>query len=224
VWIATAPGASAERSALERAGFRIAPTINQHNGQGTASATVEFPNSFLELIWVDDGVPVNDTGAKARERFAQRANWRVSGHSPFGLALTRTPASPAQFPFETWTVTSDWMQPGTYMEMLTPRGSPSVNLAVHPSGVDEPANLRAISAGGKDAQMFLHPNGARRLTGVAVTAPDASGLPPSASFVNESGAAQLRVGDGWLMEVTLDGNAQGRTEDFRPALPLLIRY
>ena len=49
-------------------------------------------------------------------------------------------------------------------------------------------------------------------------------LPPSAAFVNESGAARLSVGNAWLMEVTLDGNAQYRTQDLRPVLPLLIRY
>jgi hypothetical protein len=34
-WIVVAPGAP-ERAALEKAGFRIAPTVNRHDGQGTA--------------------------------------------------------------------------------------------------------------------------------------------------------------------------------------------
>src|SRR5262249_15238230 len=47
-WIVVPPGAL-ERAALERAGFRIAPTVNRHDGQGTASITVELLNGFLEL-------------------------------------------------------------------------------------------------------------------------------------------------------------------------------
>lgn len=47
-WIVVTPGAP-ERKALEGAGFRIAPTVNRHDGQGTASVTVEFLNGFLEF-------------------------------------------------------------------------------------------------------------------------------------------------------------------------------
>ena len=86
-WIATVAGAPAERKALEHAGFRIAPTINRHDGQGTASATVEFENGFLELIWADDSVPVTGGGAIAKQRFTERADWRKTGSSPFGVAL-----------------------------------------------------------------------------------------------------------------------------------------
>ena len=44
-WIVVTTGAP-ERKVLERAGFRVAPTINRHDGQGTASVTVEFVTVF----------------------------------------------------------------------------------------------------------------------------------------------------------------------------------
>jgi len=47
LWIVVSRDAP-ERAVLEKAGFRIAPTVNKHDGQGTASITVEFQNSFLE--------------------------------------------------------------------------------------------------------------------------------------------------------------------------------
>src|SRR5882724_12069376 len=65
-WIVVTTGAP-ERTALERAGFRIAPTVNRHDGQGTASVTVECVNGFLELIYPDSTVsvsPVLETGAE----------------------------------------------------------------------------------------------------------------------------------------------------------------
>jgi hypothetical protein len=58
-WMVVTTGAP-ERKALERAGFRIARTVNRHDGQGTASVTVEFLNGFLELIYPDATVPVCD--------------------------------------------------------------------------------------------------------------------------------------------------------------------
>lgn len=224
VLIATAPGAPEERAALERTGFRIAPTINRHDGQGTASATVEFENGFLELIWPDDSVPVSGTGVRGKQRFTERMNWRSNGVSPFGLALARTPTTPARFPFETWEVSAEWMEPGTAMVMLTPRGSRAVSVAVHPHGTDEAANLRAIAAGGERAAMFLHPNGARRLTGVRITAAGADGLPPSADYVAAAGAAELRVGNEWLLEMTLDDGRAGERRDLRPTLPMIVRW
>jgi hypothetical protein len=44
-WIVVTTGAP-ERALLERAGFRIAPTVNRHDGQGTAAVTVEFLNGI----------------------------------------------------------------------------------------------------------------------------------------------------------------------------------
>lgn len=224
VWIATPRDATEACAALERAGFRIAPTVNRHDGQGTASLTVEFENGFLELIWADESVPVHATGAIAQQRFAQRADWRRSGHSPFGLAVTRTPATPSPLPFETWTVTSDWMEPGTSTEMWTPRGSPALHIAVHPFATDENANLRRIAQGGQAAWPFLHENGARRMTAVAVTAPAADGLPPSAQLVRDSGAVRFEFGDAWRMDLTLDEGERGATLDLRPALPLVVHH
>jgi hypothetical protein len=225
-WIATATGAPTERAALERAGFRVSPHVNEHVGQGTASHTIEFENGFLELIYPDESVPVTSEGGRiGQQRFIERANWRENNVAPFGLAVRRTPATPETFPFKTWRVTSDWMEPGTFMEMLTPRGSRAVNVAVHAHGADEAANLRAIAAGGEAALPFLHPNGARRLTGLVLVAPDEGGLPPSTQFVNDSGATVgVYEGSQWLAVLTLDNGAKGERRDLRPILPLVVHW
>ncbi len=224
-WIATQTSAAAERAALEQAGFRISPNVNRHDGQGTASQTVEFENGYLELLYPDPSVPVTGEGGRvAQRRFIERANWRETDVSPFGIAVRRTPQTPARFPFETWRVTADWMAPGAYMEMLTPRGSRAVNVAVHANATDEAANLRAIAAGGEAAGPFLHPNGTRRITGLLVIASDGDGLPPSTRFVNASGAVSMQRGRQWLAVLTLDDGAQGQRRDLRPALPLIVQY
>jgi hypothetical protein len=225
MWIATGTDAPAERAALEAAGFRISPIVNRHEGQGTASQTVEFENGYLELIYPDESVPITSEGGRVGfQRFTERAHWRENNVSPFGLAVARTGATPQEFPFETWRISAPWMQEGRYMEMLTPRGSRAVNVAVHSNITDEAANLRAIAAGGESAWPFQHPNGTHRLTNLIVIAPDADGLPPSTQFVNASGAAAMYEGSQWLAIMTLDNGRQGQRRDLRPALPLIIHY
>lgn len=71
-----------ERVALEKAGFRIAPGVNHHDGQGTSSVTVELLNGFLELIYPDSTVSVTPALRTGAERFRLKSNWRESGYSP----------------------------------------------------------------------------------------------------------------------------------------------
>jgi hypothetical protein len=223
-WIVVPTGAH-ERTALEGAGFRIAPTVNRHDGQGTASITVEFENGFLELIYPDPTVSVAPERQAGAEKFRLKSQWRESGYSPIGIVFDRTPATPAEFPFPTWRVSVEWMDPGTFIEMLTPKETPkalSLSISSHAAGsiADNAELLRDPTRNA----MFQHPNGARRWTAMRVVAPSADALPPSAGYVEEHGLMRFGVGSEWLLEVTLDAGAQGKTVNFQPALPLTIRY
>ena len=220
-WIAV-PKNGPERKLLESAGFLFAPTVNRHEGQGTASISIEFENAFLELIWPDDEVTATGGGAIAQQRFVSRMNWRTTGDSPLGVGLRRTSATPTSFPFPTWKVTAAWMGPDGAMEILSPRGSKTVTFFVYGYPVDEAANLASIRSG-KGAH-FLHPNGARRLTALRITAPGREALPPAARFIEESKAVSLRVGAEWLMEAELDNGRQGQRKDLRPELPLMLSW
>src|SRR5438874_404439 len=57
VWIVVTRDAP-EHAALERAGLKISPDVNRHDGQGTASISAEFLNAYLELMWPDPTVSV----------------------------------------------------------------------------------------------------------------------------------------------------------------------
>jgi len=80
-WIVVKTGAK-ERAALERAGFRIAPTVNRHDGQGTASITVELLNGFIELIYPDSTVAVSPGSRAGAEKFRLKSDWRQTGVAP----------------------------------------------------------------------------------------------------------------------------------------------
>ena len=205
-WIVVPTGAP-QRTLLEKAGFRIDPTINRHDGQGTASITVEFENGFLELIYPDPTVPVTDALKAGAEKFRLKSEWRTSGYSPIGIVFDRTPSTPETFPFATWKISADWMEKGTFIEMMTPREMPkAVSLSV-----SSHANRQNVTA-------------THRFTSMRVVAPATDRLPPSASWIAEQGLMKFDIGDQWLLDVTLDDAKQGITKDFRPDLPLIVRY
>jgi len=71
VWIVVSPDAP-ERAALERAGFRVSPNVNHNDGQGTSSISVEFQNSYIELMWPDPKVAVASGREAVVEKFRNR--------------------------------------------------------------------------------------------------------------------------------------------------------
>ena len=225
VWIVVRTGAP-ERTVLEKAGFRIAPTVNRHDGQGTASVTVELLNGFLELLYPDPTVPVSAASTAGAEKFRLKSAWRDTDYCPVGVVFDRTPATPATFPFPTWRVSADWMEPGTFIEMMTPRELPkavSLSISSHSERTNEQTD-EDLARDRAKAAVLLHPNGARRLTGIRVVAPAADRLPPSASYIAAQGLMKFEVGSQWLLAVTLDNGKQGVTKDLQPDLPLVVHY
>lgn len=223
-WIVVTTGAP-ERGELEKAGFLIAPTINRHDGQGTASVTVEFLNGFLELIYPDPTVPVSPALQAGAEKFRLKSKWRETGYSPIGIVFARTRATPEKFSFPTWRISADWMEEGTFIEMMTPKETPkAVSLSISSHSVSTRENNHALARDPAKNAMFQHPNGARRLTGLLVIGPTADSFPPAASYIAAQGLLDFKIGGEWLLEVTLDNGAQRRTVDFRPNLPMAVRY
>jgi len=224
-WIVVRTGAP-EGTVLEKAGFRIAPTINRHDGQGTASVTVELLNGFLELIYPDPTVPVSPALRAGAEKFRLKSAWRETGYSPIGIVFDRTPATPKKIPFPTWTISADWMEKGTFIEMMTPKEMPkavSLSISSHPASTRERENA-ALARDPVKGAMFLHPNGARRLTGLRVVAPSADRFPPAATYMAGHGLVKFDVGRQWLLDVTLDNGSQGVTKDLQSDLPMVIHY
>ena len=84
VFVFVTPGAP-EAAALDAAGLRES-FRRAHPGQGTANACWCFDNAYLELLWVDDAAAVSGPPI-ARTRLAERARWRETGASPFGIAV-----------------------------------------------------------------------------------------------------------------------------------------
>jgi hypothetical protein len=74
------------------------------------------------------------------------------------------------------------------------------------------------------AANLRHPLGVRRVTGVRVVVTHSDGIPPNVRLLHAAGVLQVDQGADPLVELTFDGGSRGATKDFRPELPLVIRY
>ena len=218
VWIMVSPNAP-ERDALKRAGFQISPDVNRHDGQGTASITVEFENAYLELMWPDTTVSVAPGLERAAEKFRQRMLWRSSGWCPIGVGLRRATPSDDPLPLPTWSWTAEWMPKGSKMEMLTPRDDTR-----SPALFIEPRAMADIDEQAARASRYRHPIGTRQITAIQLLSPKTYEPIAALTYLQTQGVLNTKQGDQWLLELTFDGGRRKSSKDFRPDLPLVIRY
>lgn len=211
VFLVVSPGAP-EGVALRDAGFAFIPDTTVHAGQGTASTAVVFENMYLELIWQHgDADPM---------RMAERADWRETGASPIGIGLRRVDTVAVDLPFATRPHRAAWMRPGTAIDIATSRdGRPS-----DPSVFVVPAYLSFTAAVQQRGAPPPQPTGARRLTGMRVYGPQPGGPSDAERALEAAAIAHFEASDEHRLELVFDDAAQGKELDFRPRLPLVIRY
>ena len=225
VWIVVTRDAP-ERAAVERSGFRISPTVNRNDGQGTASISVEFLNAYIELMWPDPTVPVAPGAERGAEKFKQRMNWRTSGWCPIGIGLHRTGGGNAALPFPTWSIAPGWMPAGTAIQILTPRDdtkSPSFFIEPPVLAVNEEKN-RKLTENDPRRESFQHPIGVERVSEVRIIKPRAYHAIAAFTYLEKAGVVKSEDGNEWAVDLTFDRGRKAETKDLRPDLPVIIHY
>ena len=225
VFLVTGPGAP-EVAALRAAGLRIGERPTRHVGDGTASVGAIFQNAYLELVYLDSTVSDSALSSAERAQNARLFGWRESGVSPVGVGLRRRSGAPDALPFPSEAVErKPWMPPGPEVRRVTSSAD-----SVAPRVFVVP---REMAMTGWDAEavadsafvaLLQHPLGVRRVTGVRVVVARPEGNPPSLQRLHRAGVLQVEPGPSHLLELTFDGGGTGATKDFRPELPLVIRY
>ena len=215
-----------EREALTRAGFTVAPDLNQHEGQGSSSVMVEFANGFLELAWRDTSVSITPRLEPVATRYDRMSAWKTSGWSPLGIGLRRARGAPDSLPFPTRSVRSPWMEPGASLEIISAQDD-----TLGPRLWVVPRSMAADGLGASASERrrlskpdaFVHANGAHAITAVRVISPRASRT-AATGLVAANGPVVFVDGAGWLIEVTFDGGRRHVSRDLRPDLPLLCHF
>ncbi len=208
LFICTAVGAPAADRLIAFGLTEGAP--NQHPGQGTANRRFFFDNGMLELLWVENAVEAQSEQTRAM-RLWERWTERGRCASPFGIVLRRAEGSHEPCPFVSWEY-----RPATMPELVLRVASDT--------SLQEPmwCFFDAVP-GGRTRQPIEHAAGIHRITRVGLVSPGLSGSSVTAAMADR-GIIAVHHGDEHLVELQFDHGRTGRREEFRPDLPLVIRY
>ncbi len=193
---------------------------NTHPGQGTACRRFFFHNAYLEFVWVDNEQDADSDWVRPLG-FIKRSQYRQSGASPFGLIFRPSRGMPeaAELPFATWP-----LRPPYLPEPL------KLDVADNSADTAEPL-LFYMSFGNRSDRYpperrppLDHPAGFKEITGIKLQLPGVPTLSPALQATARIGLVSLVAGPSHLAEVSFDHEEQGKSEDFRPELPLLLRW
>lgn len=203
-----------EADALTAAGL-IEGSANVHTGQGTANRRFFFRNAYIELLFVTDLAAAKREPSR-RTRLWERWLRRRDDACPFGVATRPSdPQAEALPPFPTWAYHAPYLPPG-------------ISIGIAPATpLSQPEFLHVAFATRPDAKRLEpleHPAGVESLTGVRIGLPPGSGAPTlAAKAVAAAGLVSFYEAPAYVMEVTFDNGASGRSIDVRASLPLVLR-
>lgn len=192
---------------------------NLHPGQGTACRRLFFRNAYLEFLWVHDEEEARGEAVEPL-RLWERWRYRQTGYSPFGLCLRPSGRGDeaAGLPFETWAYRPPYLPDPLQIDVAENPDHPAGPLLFHASFFVRPDKYPA-----ERNQPLEHPAGFREITGVKISLPEQT-VSKAMKAIEEAGLVKLSKGRANLMEVVFDRGAQGKATDFRPDLPLVIRW
>jgi len=147
VFVFVSPGAREAAAGLEAAGLRES-FRRSHPGQGTANACWCFDNAYLELLWADDGAALAGP-AVTRTRLAERARWRGTGASPFGIAVR------GATPFAAWDYRPPYLPAGMSIPVALSSEDPRQPFLFRSPGDARPDAWTDGRAGGRQAAAGL---------------------------------------------------------------------
>ena len=191
---------------------------NRHPGQGTACRRFFFRNAYLELLWVGDPNEAQSDLVRPTHLW-ERWSRRDAGSCPFGLCFRPSAEHAGEPPFATW----DYRPP--YLP-------DSVSLAVgtNAAALTEPFLgylpfvRRPDSAPPSRLQPMDHPAGLRELTRVTLSGPWPERASEELKSLTHCELIGWRKSEAPLAELGFDGEQSGKTQDFRPALPLVFHW
>jgi hypothetical protein len=213
VFICTTPGAP-QADRLRQIGLTEG-SPNQHPGQGTACRRFFFRNGMLELLWVQDAAEAQSEQTRRTNLFER---WSAAGLgvSPFGIILRPRSGTPDACPFSSWQYRPKTM-PGLDLQIATDAELTEPMWCYMESG-------RPPSASPSERRQPLeHRAGLREITGVQLVCPPLAANSVTRAMADRNLLA-LETGSEHLLELQFDGALKRTRIDFRPDLPLILRW
>lgn len=188
---------------------------NTHPGQGTANRRFFLRNAFIELLYLTDEAEAQSQ-LTAPTRLYDRLKGDDAHAAPFGVCFR--PSSEGEAPlFPVWEYRPQYLPAALKVDVgHAPVSEPMWFFLAFANRPDEAPIERA--------QPFEHPNGFREMTAVRITTPARDAFSAAAHCANQLQGFAMVQGDEHLIEVEIDHGASGQRRDFRPLLPMIMRW
>ncbi|MEM8857982.1 MAG: VOC family protein [Chloroflexota bacterium] len=188
---------------------------NVHPGQGTANRRFFFHNAFLELLFLTDAAEAKSKLTQPTKLY-ERITAADQSISPFGICF-RPSESSETVPFASWEYKPTYLPPDLKVDV----GNAPLT---EPMWFFLPFGSRPDQAPSERRQPLEHPNGMREISSVRLTV--VTDEPFSDAATSAAALENIKIvrGEAPLIEISFDQEADGKTHDFRPELPLIFHW
>jgi hypothetical protein len=200
----------------------------KHPGQGTSGKYVFFLNFYIELLYISDSTEAMNNLDSFGCNYIERSKWRLNSSSPFGLGLKMTSFNKKNIPFDYSEYKASWMpENGLLMAnnnknlndplifLLYPfMEFPNYNSMEEMLNDDKPEDFK---------KNHIHNNGIKALTSYKISIKTKTELSETLNELEKSGINIIK-GEEDKLELIFDNNINNKEIDFRPNLPVVIRY
>jgi hypothetical protein len=160
------PKELSEAKAATSEGFKLTDGT-QHPGQGTANRCILFHENYLELIFLKSQAEAE----KNPLQLHQRASWRSSGKSPFGIALRGH--LPQNEVSHFWEYCPPYWPSVAILIHKSNEEKPELPLIfIMPQRGDTPSDMHPIRRPNVNPDWFAHSTGCTRILGLQVEGPN----------------------------------------------------
>lgn len=215
IFICVRPGAS-EADLLIDFGF-CEGSANTHPGQGTANRRFFFDNLMLELLFLTDKEEARSELTRPTMLY-QRLTFESNEVSPFGICFR--PGEDDQdkvASFPCWSYRPIYLPPELHIDVAdAPIDEPMWFFLPFASRPDQSARCRN--------EPRSHANGISELSSIEITSPKAGDLSTTAEIVADKQNVELFSGENHLLSLGFNDLQAGLVKDFRPDLPLVIKW
>jgi len=215
IFICAKPGAP-EAELLKQFGLQEG-SANHHPGQGTANRRFFFHNSFIELIYATNNDELLSETTQPTQLF-DRLNGGTDTISPFGLCLRPdAQQNDKRAPFPSWHYRPAYLPPHLTVEI-------GEAPPVEPMWFFLGFSTRPDATAEDKRQPLNHPLDVKEITRLHMGVSDMDNLSAAGHMIAELESIELFAAQQPLMEIEFDNQRQNQERDFRPALPLILRW
>jgi hypothetical protein len=186
-----------------------------HRGQGTANACAFFDNAYLELLWRHNDDELKSDLVSPLGLW-QRVRWQETGASPFGIAFR---CDDNAIPVETWLYEAPFLPAGVNIPIMTPPFR-----WLEPLTFISLVSQAPIALPPERQPNLNHRGGHHQLTAVTVYSPDRLEFSAALKKLCSLGSLACKPAAEHYIELEWDSARCGQSQNFRPTLPLVLRW